>query len=325
MPEIQAGLRVVKTAKLSVISNSCLVILKLIAAALTCSVSILSEAVHSFIDLTASLIAFFAVKEAGKPADDVHPYGHGKFENISATVEALLIFAAAAVVIYEAVSRLVSPKALEMPAAGAAVMLVSAAVNFFISKKIFYEAKKSGSVALEADGWHLRADVYTSAGVAFALLCVFALKPFFKPSVLCAIDSIAAIAVACFIIKEACALTLKAAKDLFDVRLPDDEVALLEDVIRSDKNISGYHDLKTRKAGRSRFAEFHILVHPQMTVLDSHEITRELKRKIESKFEGISVNIHVEPCDDTCTDKCRRGCLIKNKNAVQKQTQPEKK
>jgi cation diffusion facilitator family transporter len=312
MPEIYAGSQVIKTARLSVISNGSLIILKLIAAALTGSVSILSEAVHSLVDLAASLIAFFAVKEAGKPADDAHPYGHGKFENISATVEALLIFAAAVIVIYEAFSRLSNPKIFEMPALGAAVMVLSAAVNFFVSKKLFYEAEKSGSAALEADGWHLRADAYTCAGVAFALLCAFLLKPFLPETALAVIDSAAAIAVACFIIKEAYSLTLKAAKDLFDVSLPQNEVALLEDAIRSDKHISGYHDLKTRKAGRKRFAEFHILVHPQMTVLESHEITRGLKRAIDAKLSGADVNIHVEPCDNTCTQKCRRGCLLKN-------------
>jgi cation diffusion facilitator family transporter len=302
----------VKTAKLSVYSNSFLIAGKLIAGIIVGSVSIISEAVHSFIDLLASFIALFAVKKSSLPADNDHPYGHEKFENISGTIEALLIFGAAVYIIYESVSRLINPRELEMPAIGAAVMFISLAVNFFISGRLFSAAKKTGSVALEADGWHLRADIYTSLGVMLALLVITAAKFFLPEANMYWLDPVAALIVAAMIIKSAYNLTIKSARDLFDTGLPDEEVAVIENIIRADKNIAGYHELKTRKAGNRRFVEFHILVKPDMTVLESHEITRKFDYQIAEVFSDTLVTIHVEPCDNTCTPKCRVGCLSKS-------------
>lgn len=301
----------VKTAKLSVYSNSFLTLGKFIVGIVIGSVSIISEAVHSMIDLIASFIALFAVKKSSQPADNDHPYGHEKFENISGTIEALLIFAAAVYIIYEAISRLINPKDIDMPVIGVLVMLVSSIINFFISNRLFYAAKKTGSVALEADGWHLRTDVYTSLGVMIALLIITFTKFFFPHLNIYWLDPVAALIVAVMILKAAYSLTKKSARDLFDTCLPDEEVALVENIIRADKNISGYHDLKTRKAGNKRFVEFHILVSPSMTVYESHEITREFDAAIEAVLSNVQITIHVEPCDNTCTPKCQTGCLSK--------------
>ncbi len=302
---------VVKTARLSVISNTCLTLGKLTVGVLIGSISIISEAVHSLIDLIAALIAFFAVKESSKPADDIHNYGHGKFENISGTIEALLIFAAAVYIIYEAISRLLNPREVSMPVIGVLIMLVSAIVNFVISRKLFIVSKRYDSVALEADAWHLRTDVYTSLGVMGALTVITVVKLLFTHVNIYWLDPVAALAVAVLILKAAFVLTIKSAKDLFDVCLPAEEVALVENIIRSDKTIAGYHDLKTRKAGSRRFVEFHILVDPKMTVFESHEITRRIDREIFSRLDNVSITIHVEPCDNTCTPKCQSGCLTK--------------
>lgn len=311
MTETKIENKVIGVAKLSVFSNTCLTLGKLIAGIAIGSIAIISEAVHSLIDLAAALIAFFAVKASLKPADDEHPYGHGKFENISGTIEALLIFAAAAYIIYEAVERLFNPARISMPLIGVLVMLVSAIVNFFVSKKLFKVAKEADSIALEADGWHLRADVYTSLGVMAALIVITAVKVFSPDINIHWLDSVAALLVAAMIIKTAYELTIKSAKDLFDVCLPAEEVALVENIIRSDKNISGYHDLKTRKAGNKRFVEFHILVRPDMSVSESHEITRQIEADIAGNFDNIVITVHVEPCDNTCTPKCQAGCLTK--------------
>lgn len=302
----------VKTAKLSVYSNTFLTAGKLIVGIIIGSVSIISEAVHSFMDLLASFIALFAVKKSSKPADNDHPYGHEKFENISGTIEALLIFAAAAYIIYESISRLINPHPLDMPIIGVIIMLISSIINFFISNRLFSVAKKTGSVALEADGWHLRTDVYTSLGVMSALLIITVVKIFFPAANVYWLDPVAALAVAVMIIRTAYKLTVKSARDLFDTGLPDEEVALVENIIRADKNIAGYHELKTRKAGNRKFVEFHILVKPDMSVLESHEITRKFDEKIAAALKNVLVTIHVEPCDHTCTPRCKSGCLLKN-------------
>jgi cation diffusion facilitator family transporter len=304
----------IKTARLSVFSNISLTLGKLFVGICVGSISIISEAVHSLIDLVASLMAYFAVKESSKPEDKQHPYGYGKFENVSGTIEAFLIFIAAIYIVYEALYHLLNPSKIRMPVVGVLVMLFSAGVNFFISKKLFVAAKEVDSVAIEADAWHLRTDVYTSLGVMLALF-VITVCDFFYPKInIYWLDSIAAIFVASIIIKTAYNLIIKSSKDLFDVSLPEDEVKFIEGIIHSNTYISGYHALKTRKAGNKRFIEFHILVRPQMSVLQSHDITRQMKLQISEKFENTSVTIHVEPCDNTCTLKCQEGCLIKRCN-----------
>ena len=152
-------------AVLSVASNSLLIVLKIVVGLLIGSVAVISEAIHSGIDLLAAVIALFAVRASSARADEQHPYGHGKVENISGTIEALLIFAAAAWIIYEAVRKLIDPDEIDMPVWGVGVMLVSAMVNIFVSRRLFKVGKETDSVALQADAWHLRTDVYTSVGV----------------------------------------------------------------------------------------------------------------------------------------------------------------
>ena len=159
----------VSAANLSVWSNSLLVAMKLSAGLFMGSVSVISEALHSGIDLVAALIARFSVRRSSEPADRVHQFGHGKFENMSGLLEGSLIFVAAAVIVFEASRRLMSEVEVEFVTAGMAVMAVSAVVNTLVSRRLFRVARKTDSLALEADAYHLRTDVWTSAGVFVAL------------------------------------------------------------------------------------------------------------------------------------------------------------
>lgn len=162
-----------RTARLSVLSNAGLVIMKLVVGIAIGSVSIISEAIHSAMDLLAAVIAYFSVRKSSEPPDAAHQFGHGKFEDISGLVEAVLIFVAAILIIREAVVKLLgeapehfSPGLLF---AGIAVMGISALVNWGVSQRLMKVAKESESIALESDAWHLRTDVYTSLGVFLAL------------------------------------------------------------------------------------------------------------------------------------------------------------
>jgi cation diffusion facilitator family transporter len=300
-----------KIVKFSVVSNTVLTLGKLFTGIITGSIAIVSEAVHSLIDLVAALIAYFAVRKAAQPADRVHPYGYGKFENISGTIEGLLIFAAAIYIIYHAVEKLFKPEPLETPIVGVVIMLVSAIINFLVSQKLFAVSKENESLAAEADAWHLRTDVYTSLGVMAALVAITSTQWLFPAMDIYWVDSLAAFIVAIMITKAAWCLVIKSTKDLFDVSLPQNEIAIIESIIKSNDDIAGFHALKTRKSGNKRFIEFHILVNSQMTVYRSHETTRDLKAKISSEIESASFTIHVEPCDNTCTEKCQEGCLAK--------------
>ena len=317
-----------RVALLSVVSNSLLVILKLTVGFMIGAVSIISEAIHSAVDLLAALIAMFSVKTSSVPADRRHPFGHGKIENISGTIEALLIFLAAGWIIYEAVQKIRNPTPIEYLSWGIGVMLVSSICNIVVSDRLFKVARETDSVALEADAWHLRTDVYTSAGVMLSLAFIWLGGRIFPGVNLTWLDPAAAIGVALLIFKAAYDLTLRSAKDLMDVQLPPDEVGWIRDLILAHRPvIHGFHQLRTRKAGNFRFVEFHLKVDPGMTVEDSHRITEELSGKIEEHFPRSSVTVHIEPCDGDCVGNCLEGCLLTEeaRRTVGRQISPYKK
>ena len=159
-------------ALLSVASNTLLIILKLLVGLWIGSVSIISEAAHSSVDLLAAIIAFVAVRVSGRPADESHPFGHGKVENLSGTFEALLIFIAAIWILYEAAEKLRNPQPLNQACLGILVMLISVAVNIIVSRRLYQVGEETNSVALKADACHLHADIYTSLGVLIGLAII---------------------------------------------------------------------------------------------------------------------------------------------------------
>jgi cation diffusion facilitator family transporter len=303
--------RKVRVAALSVVSNTTLVVMKLIAGLMIGSVSIISEAIHSGVDLLAAIIALFSVKTSSIPADSKHPFGHGKIENISGTIEALLIFVAAIWIIFEAVKKLMHPEPMEAIGWGVGVMLVSAVVNIVVSEMLFKVGRETDSIALQADAWHLKTDVYTSAGVMSGLALIWIAQWVFPGKDFFWLDPVAALGVALLIIKAAYDLTAQSAKDLLDVHLPKIEVEWIRQCILDQNSVvRGFHDLRTRKAGHFRFVEFHLKVDPHMSVMDSHDITKVLKKKIRMQFPWTTVTIHIEPCDSDCVDKCIDGCLL---------------
>jgi cation diffusion facilitator family transporter len=278
----------VRVARLSIFSNCLLIILKVVVGLLSGSVSILSEAIHSFMDLLASVVAFFSVRISDTPADTRHPYGHGKFENISGVVEALLIFVAAFWIIFEAVKKIIHPTEVEKIGLGFMVMIISALVNIFVSRKLYRVAKETDSVALEADALHLKTDVYTSIGVATGLLLLWVTG-------LHLVDPIIALLVALLILKESYELFSKAYAPLLDLSLPDADVTQISGIIqkRCTSEMS-FHNLRTRKAGNYKYIDFHLNLDPEKTVREAHEICDLIEEDIKKAFDHTEVTIHVE-------------------------------
>jgi len=281
--------RRVKVALLSIISNTTLIILKVIAGILSGSVSIISEAIHSGMDLVASIITFFSVRQSTKPADRQHPYGHGKIEHISGIAEGLLIFIAAGLILMEAVKKIYDPVEIEQATLAIAVMIGASLVNLLVSSKLYKVAREEDSMALEADALHLKTDVYTSLGVAIGLLLI-------KLTGLLILDSIVAILVALLIVKEAGDLCRNAFDYLVDAKLTDAEEAEIVAVIeKHNDQFKGFHKLKTRKSGNMRHIDFHITVNQNATALEIHEIIGCLKKAMWEEFHNTRVNIHVDP------------------------------
>lgn len=298
-------------AILSVASNTVLILVKIAVGLLIGSVAVLSEAIHSAVDLVASLIALFAVRKASEAADERHPYGHGKYENISGTIEAVLIFFAAIWIIYSAVRKLIHGGELDMPGWGVLVMLVSAIVNTLVSRRLFKVGRETDSVALQADGWHLRTDVYTSLGVMVGLLVIW-VGGFIWPSVnLSWIDPVVAIVVAVLIMKAAYDLTRSSARDLLDVSLPNEDVDWIPGFVKEHwPAVRSFHRLRTRKAGSTRFIDFHLAVDDDMSVGEAHELGDEIVVAIKERLPDSRVHIHVEPCAFECPESCESGCSV---------------
>jgi cation diffusion facilitator family transporter len=277
----------VSIARLSIVSNTLLILMKLAVGIISGSVSILSEAIHSSMDLIAAVISFFSVRVSDNPPDTRHPYGHGKIENISGVIESLLIFIAAIWIIIEAVKKLLGEKIeLDSIALGSIVMLISALVNTFVSRKVYKVARETHSVALEADALHLKTDIYTSLGVAIGLglIMITGIK-WLDPGI--------AILVALFIIKEAFHLLKKAFTPLLDTAWSNTEIAELKKKLNS-LNVS-YHDLRTRVAGNYRFVDLHIQIPEYVTVGNAHKYCDKIENELTAVYENLTVTIHVEP------------------------------
>ena len=296
-----------RTARLSVVSNTGLVLLKLAVGVATGSVSIISEAVHSGIDLVAAVVAFLSVRKSSEPPDEAHTYGHGKFEDISGLFESILIFVAAGIIVYEALGRiLVGEGGLETGflAAGMGVMALSAGVNWLVSRRLMRVAKASGSIALESDAWHLRTDVYTSVGVFLGLVLI-------RLTGILVIDSLVALGVAVLIIKAAYDLTRRSFGDLIDQRLPDRDEERIRAIIRDHySTYVDFHALRTRRSGPEQFIDLHMVVRGDLSVEEAHDLTDHLEADIRAEFPRASVTIHVEPCEEECRD-CPSVCAAR--------------
>ena len=261
--------------------------MKLIVGIMSGSVSIISEAIHSSMDLIAAIIAFFSVKVSDDPPDSRHPYGHGKVENVSGVIEALLIFVAAGWIITEAVKKLLGETGeLESIWLGVVVMLVSAGVNTIVSRRLYKVAEETHSVALEADALHLKTDVYTSAGVAAGLLLILltGIKWF---------DPVIAILVALFIIRESIILLKNAFWPLIDSAWSDIEIKELETRLKNLK--VNYHDLRTRKAGSYRFIDIHVGIPENQSVGNAHQYCDMIEDELRRVYDNLTMTIHVEP------------------------------
>ena len=293
-------------ARLSICSNTFLTVSKIVTGGLTGSVSIISEGIHSGMDLLASFIAYFSVKKSALPPDADHAFGHGKYEDASGLIEALLIVLAAGIIIWEAISKLIhggDAVSVDLLFIGMIVMGISALMNFFVSQHLMHVAKKTDSIALESDAWHLRTDVLTSAGVFAGLLIIQITNLFW-------IDSLIAIIVALFILKEAYSLIRRSFADLMDESLSEEEVAKIEEIIaRHEAEYTNYHGLKTRKAGPDKFAEFHLMMPRTILLTDAHDLESHIRAEIESEIPRITLIVHMDPCDGRCRkDECTFVC-----------------
>ena len=267
-----------------------LVLLKLVVGIYTGAVSIISEAAHSGVDLLASLIAFYAVRKADEPPDGNHAYGHGKFENLSGAIEAVLIVAAAVWIVYEAGSSIHTAKIPEFLEYGIILMVISIGVNHWVSGKLFKVTKETGSHALEADGLHLRADIWTSVGVLAGLVIIHFTG-------LAWLDPVIAIVVAGVVFKAGYGMSKKSLYELTDISLPAEEEQQIINIITSHKEVISFHQLRTRRSGSWRLIDMHLILYKDMHLNKAHTVCDKIEAEIKEKLSPCDVVIHLEPCD----------------------------
>lgn len=264
---------------------------KLVVAISTGSLAVFSEALNSITDIAASVIALLALRRAAQPPDSRHRYGHQKLENVSAIVEGTIILAAISFVIAESIRRLaMGGVPIETPLLAASVMVASSVLNLGVSTYMRRVARETDSAAVEADAQHLMTDVYTGAATAIGLGLVGVTG--FQ-----SIDALVALAVSALIVRMGMHLIVGSTRVLLDEGLPREEIELIEEVIDVEgiEGATGFHRLRTRRAGSRRYVDLHLTLDANMPLWRAHEVAHEVENAIESQLENVDVLIHIEP------------------------------
>jgi cation diffusion facilitator family transporter len=266
--------------------------LKFVAWRLTSSVALLSDALEALVNLAASVVAYFALRYASRPVDREHTYGHEKIEFFSSGLEGGLILVAAVAIGWYALDRLLHPQELKPLAIGLAVSLVATLINGVVAVALLRIGRKEDSIVLEADGQHLMADVWTGVGVLVGLGLVWLTGKE-------VLDSVIALGVAANILWTAGDLMLRSFHGLMDRALPEEELRTVRSAIESRlRPDMTYHALRTRKAGRHRFVDFHLLVPGVMSVQEAHAVSDTIEDAVRAALPELEVTVHIEPIEE---------------------------
>jgi len=278
-----------RVALISVFAAVFLTGFKLIVGLLTGSLGILSEALHSGLDLVAAVITYFSVKISDKPADKEHNYGHGKIENFSALIETFLLLITSVWIIIEAIKRLVTGQThIEVSVWSYIVVISSIIIDITRSRALYKVAKKHNSQALEADALHFSTDIWSSLVVLLGLIC--ANFGFYFA------DSVAALGVAAIVLIVTYRLGKRAVDVLLD-KAPQDISDKIEAVLVRYTDVKSFHSLKVRTAGAGTFIKFNIHVNPESSIKQIHELCDNIESEISAVIPRCEVYIHAEPQD----------------------------
>jgi cation diffusion facilitator family transporter len=280
--------RKLKAASVSVGVNLTLIIIKIAAAILSGSIAILAEVFHSGLDLLASVFAYIGIRQASKPDDEDHHYGHEKFENLSSLIQTILIAITSFLIIYEASHRLRNPHPLEATWLALGIMALTLIADFLVARYLHKVSGETGSSALEADAYHFTTDLWSAIAVIVGLLFASLGYPVF--------DSIAAILVALLMLWISYHLATKSLNVMLDKGPTKQVVDEIGGLIRSTAGVRGFHLLRIRQSGNRLFADVNIHVDPEITVVEGHAIAHRVKQAIVEKHpEFKDISVHVEP------------------------------
>jgi len=283
-----------RAAIVSVAYNVTLTIVKVVAAALTGSVSLLSEAVHSATDVVASTIALISVRAAAAPPDEDHPWGHGKIESLAGFGESILLLGIVGYIVVESVQRLFGRTQVANLEIGLAVIAASALSSFFVARYVQGVGERTESLALRSNGQHLMVDFWTSIGVLAALVVT-------QVTGWTQADPIFALLYAAFIAYGAWGMVREAYDQLIDRVLPEDEMKRIDTILCESPGVISYHRLRARHSGSVHYIDLHVVVPCEWTLIQAHDLADNLEKRIESELAPAQVVIHVDPFDATKT------------------------
>lgn len=284
-----------------------LILLKIIAGWISGSISVFAQAADSLLDLFAGLVTFFAVRIATKPADEEHPFGHGKVEDMAGMVQGVLLFIAAGLIIYSSVQRIINKTPIELAEAGMVAMAVSMVASILLSRHLLKVSRATGSVVLEANARNITGDIYSTAAVLVGLIVV-------RLTGLSILDPIIAIGIAIYIAKIAYDAINKPLLGLVDASLPRSEQAVIKSCLAEQGNqIVGFHELRTRRSGNQRHIDLHLVMAKGISLERAHQVCDLLEVDIRLKLPRTNVTIHVEPCDGKCKECSVNSSVCKTK------------
>ncbi len=280
-----------RIAAIGLVTTACLLVLKLTLGLISDSIAVLSDAVDSGTDLTAATAALVSVRIAAQPADEAHPYGHGKVESLSAAVAATIIGVGGGFIVFGAISRLIGDAPEINVGVGLVAMVVSAVANLILAIFMRREARRAHSMALNAEATHLQTNVVQACVIIVGLLLVGATdEPLFDP--------LTALCLAAYMGWTAVGLVRTALSDIMDEALPAEDVTAIHDVLAAHRDqIRGFHRLRSRRSGATRHIDMHVSVDSALTVVDVHDISDSIEREIADRLPGSEVVIHLEPDD----------------------------
>jgi cation diffusion facilitator family transporter len=285
----------VRIAAISLVATAGLLALKLTLGLISDSIAVLGDAVDSGTDLTAATAALVSIQIAARPADEDHPYGHGKVESLSAGVAATIIALGGTFVVVQAIRRLLGEQPEINVGVGLAAMITAAVVNVVLAFFMRRAAVRSQSLALRAESTHLQTNVVQASTIIIGLLLVAATgREVFDPLV--------ALGLAAYMGYTAYGLVRTALSEIMDEALPAREVDAIEEVLETHPEVRSFHQLRTRRIGVTRQVDMHMSVDASLTVAEVHVISEEVEREIEARLPGTVVVIHVEPHEESHPD-----------------------
>lgn len=276
----------------SIIASILTISIKSLAYYVTGSVGFFSDAMESFVNLAAGIVAFIMLTIAARPPDKEHPYGHQKAEYFSSLIEGVLIVLAAVGILYAAVNRIYHPQPLQELNIGMALSVLATGINFVAARILLHYGRKHNSISLEADSRHLMTDVWTTVGIITGILLV-------KITNWQILDPLMGIAVAISIVYTGTKLIARSTDGLMDTKISEKELIIIKQILdRYKEKGMDYHALYTRRAASKSFIAFHLLLPNDLTILKAHDFSKMIEKEIAAELPSSVVFIHLEPLND---------------------------